>query len=92
MSQTTAQILCNKCKVPPEPIADSQPETWRCPRCGVSDTRENILREVKEHATEVAARYLQDGLRDAVRGNRFLKVESKPIPKRSYRFVTDFKP
>ena len=92
MSETTHQILCNACKVAPEPVPDSESETWRCPSCGVSDTRENIIREAKEHAVEVASRSLQDKARGVAEGSSFIKFEGKPIPKGVYRFVSDFEP
>lgn len=86
---TTHQVLCNACKVAPEPVPDSNPEAWRCPSCGVSDSRENIIGEVKKHAIEVASRRLQDTARKAAGRSRFIKFEGKPIPKGVYRFVTD---
>lgn len=84
-------IICNTCKVPPEPIAESNPETWGCPVCGVNDSPENIIGEAKEHAVEVAARKLQDMTGEIAKGSRFIKVTHKHIPHRVYRFVTDFK-
>ncbi len=86
----THQILCSVCKVPLEPIPGSQPPSWRCPRCGVGDTRENVVREAKEHAEEVAARFIQDKVKEAGQKCSFFAVEVKPIPKREYRFITGF--
>lgn len=91
MSEASLQILCNDCKVPPEPVPDSQPETWRCPECGVSDTRENVVGEANQHAMEVVARYQQNGIRKAVRGSSVLKFSGKTIPHGQYRFITDLK-
>lgn len=64
---TEHQILCNTCKVPPKPVPDSEPEEWGCGVCGVHDTPENIIREAKDHAIEVASRHLQD----SAMGSRF---------------------
>ncbi len=88
---TTHKVICNKCKVPLAPIADSNPERWTCPVCNVSDTRENVLREAGEHAKEVAARHLQDKARSIAQNSKFIKFEGKTIPKQHYRFITDFK-
>lgn len=86
---TTHQILCNACKVPPEPVPDSEPETWRCLSCGHHDTRENILGQAREHAKEVIARNLQNRVRKTARKSRILQFTGKPIPHGSYRFITD---
>lgn len=92
MTETTDhQILCNACKVPPKPIPDSKPEEWGCGVCGVHDTRENIIREAKDHAIEMASRHVQDSARKAAGSSRFIKFSGKPIPHGDYRFVTDFK-
>lgn len=85
------QILCSACKVTPERIADSEPESWRCPKCGISDTAENIIREAKEYAVEVTSRHVQDSARKAAQGSKFIKFKGNPIPKRKYRFITDLK-
>lgn len=93
MSETTDhQILCNECKVPPKPIPNSDPQEWGCPDCGVHDTAENIIREAKDHAVEVASRHFQNSVRKVAEGSRILKFSGKTIPHRDYRFVTDFKP
>lgn len=92
MAGQAVAVLCAKCHVPPEPVADCKGENaFACPICGTGDTGENILREAKEHAKEVAARGLQGHVRRVARRSKFIKFEGKPIPKGSYRFISDFK-
>ena len=86
---TLTQAICGKDEVPLEPIADSQPESWRCPVCGDGDTRENVMREVKEHMKEVVARGFQNAIRKGIAGNPNIKAVGDLIPKRSYRFISD---
>lgn len=48
---TSGKIFCTICNVPVETITiDPQPDTMvTCPRCGQSDTHENVIREAGEH-------------------------------------------
>jgi predicted RNA-binding Zn-ribbon protein involved in translation (DUF1610 family) len=90
MSPDTQSILCGACRVPIEGPADGEDKSvFSCPRCGRSDTRENILKEVKAFVTELAQRSLQESLRKAARKNKMLQFTGKPIKKKVYRFVTD---
>lgn len=92
MTDTSAhQVLCNKCKVALEAVPDSDPKRWSCPECHVSDTHENVLREVGEYVQEVTARHLQDKMRAAAQGSKFIQFKGDPVPQGQYRFVTDFK-
>lgn len=91
MADTHTQILCGADKVPLKPVANSNPESWRCPVCGITDTRENVLREAQEHAKEVVARGFQSALRKGASGHSGLKFTGKVIPKRQHRFITDLK-
>lgn len=90
MSTDTQSILCGVCRVPIRGPDDGQDDSvFSCPRCGSSDTRENVLKEVKAFVTELAQRSLQDAMKKAARGSKILHFKGKPIPKKSYRFVTD---
>jgi len=90
MSYHTQAILCGACRVPLEGLADGKDQNvFSCPSCGRSDTRENVLKEVKAFVTEMAQRSLSESMRKAARGSKFLKLEGKPIPKKTYQFVTD---
>lgn len=93
MAHDLVKALCGTCKVSLVSVADHDQEDWfSCPSCGAGDTRENVLREVGEHTKEVAARHLQEKMRDAARQSRFMKFSGKPVPKGDYRFIGDFKP
>lgn len=90
MADDTQEILCGSCRIPVEGPADGKDENvFSCPKCGLSDTRKNVLKEVEAFVTELAQRSLQESMRKAARGSKFLKFEGKPIQKRTYRFVTD---
>lgn len=92
MSTDTQSILCGSCRVPIEGPADGKDDNmFVCPKCGRSDTRKNVLKEVKAFVTELAERSLQESMREAARGNKMLQFTGKPIPKKTYRFVTDHK-
>ncbi len=89
MTQTLTQALCGTHKVPLERIPDSDPERWNCPVCGVSDTRENVLREVMQHSKEVVARGFQNSIRNGIRNNPMIKAVGNLVPKGHYRFISD---
>ena len=92
MATDTKSILCGKCRVPLEGSANPKPkDRYSCPRCGNGDTVENVLSEAKSFVTEMAQRKLQESMRQAARGSKFIKFDGKPIPKRTYRFITDHK-
>ncbi len=92
MSADTQNILCGACRVPIKGPADGKAENvFTCPECGRSDTRENVLKEVKAFVTEMAERHLQESMRKAARSSKMLQFKGKPIPKKSYRFITDHK-
>ena len=92
MSADTQSILCGSCRVPIEGPADGKDDNvFTCPMCGRSDTRKNVLKEVEAFVVELAERSLQESMRESFRGSKFIKVDTKPIPKKTYRFVTDHK-
>lgn len=86
-------ILCGTCKVPLQGPSDGKDENvFSCPSCGASDTRKEVLRIVAQYVEEVTARAMQERLRKSMRGNKFIKLEGKPIPKGSHKYVADYKP
>ncbi len=92
MATDTVEALCGKCKVPLEGAAKANDQTvFACPKCRRGDTRKNVMRDVTKHVEEVTARHFQEGLRRSARGSGLLKVTSKPIPKGSYRFISNLK-
>ncbi|ORE90624.1 hypothetical protein ATO13_21931 [Stappia sp. 22II-S9-Z10] len=91
MATQSVKVLCARCHLPPEPVREGEAEDWfACPNCGEGDTSENIIREAKEHAKEVAARSFQETLRKTATRSKIMKFSAKPIPKGHYRFVSDF--
>jgi hypothetical protein len=92
MGSDIVSALCGACKVPLVAVPDHDPKDWfACPRCGEGDTRENMLRVVGEHAQELSARFLQEEARKTAGRVKFIQFKGKPIPKRSYRFISDLK-
>jgi len=84
-------IKCAKCDVPLQGAAtDPQPtDMVSCPKCGVSDSLENVIREVGEYVEEKTAEYLAGEMRDATRGSKTMTFKEKPRPKKTYRFIMD---
>jgi hypothetical protein len=92
MTTDTQSILCGSCRVPIEGPANPKPQdVFSCSDCGRSDTFKNVMASAKAFVTEMAARSLQESMRKTLRGSKFIKVDSKPIPKKTHRFVTDHK-
>ncbi|GGZ21946.1 hypothetical protein [Asticcacaulis endophyticus] len=91
MSESTHKILCNACKVELKGLADTDPQLYGCPVCGISDTRDNVMREATEYTKEMIARDFQDSVRNTARKSKLLKFSGKPIPHGVYRFITDYK-
>jgi hypothetical protein len=90
MAASTKAILCGSCKVPIEGPANPKPnDVLACPSCGRSDKFNNVQTEVAKFFHEHTARMVQDTMRKATRGNKFLKYKPGFIPKRSYRFILD---
>ncbi|MBE0453640.1 MAG: hypothetical protein IBX58_08170 [Roseovarius sp.] len=92
MADDTQNILCGTCRIPVEGPADpDSQDVFSCPRCGNSDTLENVMASAKSFVEELAARSLQESAREAARGSKFIKFEGKSIPHRTYRFITNHK-
>ena len=90
---TTYQAKCARCDVPLGGDADAGPHTvFSCPRCGISDTFENIEREIGEYIAEKVSDSLDKMFEDAARGNPSLKYKKDYRPHKTYRFVVDYKP
>ncbi len=90
MGYDTHTIKCNRCNVALEgPAEPKDQDVFSCPRCGASDTRKNVLAEIKQFAVDHVQQKLSKSMVDAARGSKFLKVTTKPVKKRSYRFKVD---
>lgn len=92
MTIDSQKILCGSCRIPVEgPANPDTQDVFSCPKCGRSDTFKNVMASAKAFVTELAARSLQETMRKGLGGSKFIKIESKPIPKKSHRFITDMK-
>lgn len=88
---TTKPIKCARCNVPLEgKIVDGEAqEYFSCPRCGVGDTHENIMRELADYTEEKAAEFLSKTMSDIARKSKFITFRENSRPKKRYRFVVD---
>lgn len=92
MATDTVEALCGKCKVPLDGPADGNDhDTLTCPSCGRSAKRKSVKRDVTKHVAELTERHVQESIRSATRGSKLFKFAGKPIPKRSYRFISNLK-
>ncbi|MBL4692637.1 MAG: hypothetical protein JKY92_04840 [Magnetovibrio sp.] len=91
MSGSTNQIKCATCNIALAPPSnDPQPhEIVSCPECGVSDTYENIIQEVKEYATEQAGDKLSSMLESTAKKSKIMSFKKERRPKKNYRFIVD---
>lgn len=81
-------ILCATCKVQAKLSIESDAQgTVLCPKCGNSDTLENVKRSLGLQAKEYAARTMQQSFRNAARGSKFLKFKPSVIPKQDHAFI-----
>ena len=80
--------MCGSCKAPLEGTTNAQgQDIFRCPFCGISDTRENVVRISGEYVKEQAEGSLHKTLRKAAGGNRMFKHKSSFRPKGGHRFI-----
>jgi len=90
MADETKPILCGKCEVPLEIPANADAEsTVRCPRCGISEKLKSAAAEAGRFLADHKAQLLSKTLRDIARGRKHLKITTKPVKKRHYRFIVD---
>lgn len=83
-------VKCGKCRVPLKLPAEGDTDTdFSCPKCGRKDGRDAVLREVSAFIEDATAQYLNEGLKRAARGSKFMKVVEKPRHRRTYRYVVD---
>jgi hypothetical protein len=87
MTDETKPILCGKCEVPLEIPANADAEsTVRCPSCGISEKLKSAAAEAGRFLADHKAQLISKTLRDIGRRNKHLKVTTKPVKKRHYRF------
>lgn len=89
MASDRQDILCGFCRIPLEGPANPEPQdVFACPKCGNSDTVENVMSAAKAFVTEAAQHALNESLRKAARGSKFMKFEGKRVQKKAHRFIT----
>ena len=82
--------LCGKCKVALEVVANDDGEIGRCPRCGNSDTLDNIMRIVGDYALEQAAKGIDDVIAGIAKDSKsVLQYTPNVRPKKTYRFIVN---
>lgn len=87
MSQLT--IFCGACKGPAKSVSNPKPDdTVSCSRCGREDRFDNVMRSVQDYVTDSLAKSLNASMAKAVRNSKFVKVTTKSVPQRSYRWVS----
>lgn len=82
-------VKCGQCKVALEVVTEPHGKIARCPRCGTSDTLDNVIREVGEYAKEQAAQHLEKKMASIARGSKFMKFTPAHRPKKRHRFIVD---
>ncbi len=85
-------IKCAKCDVSVEVTTKNGTEMACCPVCGLSDTKENAYREVKEYVTRQAADALSASMQRIARGSKFMTYKQGPRDHKVYRFIVDYRP
>jgi hypothetical protein len=86
-------VLCGKCKIfvkgPAEPDAES---VFACPKCGTSDTYQNIIAEVAEYQKIQTTKQLQGQLGSIASEHKWMNLTLNPVPEKNFRFVIDLEP
>lgn len=93
MANTVHAITCAKCDEPIKGLVDAKPETvLACSSCGVSDTKENIEREVADYVASKASDAISDKLKGIASGHKWMTYEQGARDHKVYRFVVDYRP
>lgn len=92
MANETVTVLCGRCKVgvdgPPNPKPQ---DTITCPKCGRSDSFKNVMASVEKFSTDLLQKKMSEGFKRAFSGSKGVKFTAKPVPSRSYPFITNMK-
>ena len=87
-SSNTHTIACGSCKIAAQSVENPKPDDEvTCPQCSRRDRFDDVIRTVKEHVAYVVQKRLDDTLRGATRGSKFLKVTSKRPGNRSFSWI-----
>lgn len=77
-------ILCAKCEVPLQGPEDAKSDTvLACPNCGLSETIENIMKEIGQR---MMVDEVGDMLRNATRGSKHVKYKPGSVHQQPRRF------
>lgn len=87
-SSNTHTIACGSCKVPAQTVANPKPnDEVTCPRCNRRDRFDNVMASVQKHVVHATQKSLNDSLRRATSGSRFIKFTAKPVGNPSLRWI-----
>lgn len=90
---TIHDIKCAKCDEPIKAPVDAKPETvLSCAICGVSDTKENIEREVADYVASKVSGALDDMLGGIASRSKWMTYKAGSRDNKTYRFVVDYRP
>lgn len=84
-------VKCAKCDVHLEG-KDHEPTpelVFTCPKCGVSDTHENIINEVVKYIEYTMLRATDDMFKRALSNVKGISYKSGRSPKKNFRFKID---
>lgn len=82
-----AEVVCGDCQVSAESVTnDDGDDEIVCPNCGQKDSLKDAHEIVQEYLGYQASVALQETIQRAVKGNKFVKFETKPLPKRTFRW------
>lgn len=80
-------LLCGECQVPAETVTNEDGEAEAlCPYCGQRDKMVQAHQIATEHLGHKASVALQDALQRVMKGNEYVKLETKALPKRRFRW------
>ena len=87
---TIDHAQCAACKCDLEVFPNAEPDPIAaCPKCGLSDTFENVTREIMEYVSEQELQHRFDALINTTHRDKFIKVTPHFRPKGGYRFIVD---
>lgn len=83
-------IKCARCGLPLRVVGGAgATAVAACPKCGESDTRENILNEVDEYVRYALEEKVNSLLRQLYRNDERFELLAAPPRTRRFRFVVD---
>lgn len=92
MAAQQAEVKCAQCKIALQGPTNPKPQDrFSCPRCGIGDSYQNVMRDVRGHVEEQLGNRITQLMRNATRGSKYLQFTEKPRAKRRYRFIVDAK-